>query len=219
MPGQLRNPTRIPPVISLAGGVCSGKTTTAQSLAGRYGCFIVPEYMALLSPAERETFAAAPPAVRLEILNGVDEERNATISSLGPAPVVLDRCALCIFAFEYAMANWDAGYLITYAVERLLHWNRLVPSTVFFLYASRSERRRRCLSAVGKIPDFFLNDDFNGWLSEFFEKLRHLVDIHFIDTTGLHPDNVADRIRSTQLTNRVASDDDARAEIAKLLCK
>lgn len=185
-------------IIALEGGICSGKTTLAKEFA-RQGFYLIPEYMDIIQPYEKERIndLASSNQSAINVFLEIEKRRKEIyLKNYSDKNAILDRSYLTLFAYEYAI-----GRDISNMQFPNLAQNVITPDLVVFLDVNDKLRAKRSYDRCDEdMPEIFLNHNFNRRLKQFFLR-QNQVPCVFLNTENLNPLKMVNLMKSVQLKN------------------
>jgi predicted ATPase len=159
-------------VLALEGPVCAGKSTILAALQ-KEGYTGVEEYMDL--PGGRQLSGSGPTSgnaalVRGRALLALEVERMTRLAS-SRSPVVLDRCALSLLAYELGLAATGRPHIAASITAALDAQPTIRPSRIVYLDCPADVLRARAQSSGVGTPDLYLDDRFNAGARALFAAL------------------------------------------------
>jgi thymidylate kinase len=166
--------------LALEGGVCSGKSTTAELLSGPT-FMLLREYMAFLPDDHPSRTLLLSPASRLELFLGIEDARNKTILP-SSSRIVADRCIFTIIAFEIAVLHMGhESSLLNYSGDHCV----LVPNQTVFFSVPDYIRMDRWILRGSSADSLFVSSEFNTHIEDVFRTIGRKYPVKFIDVSSL----------------------------------
>jgi thymidylate kinase len=178
-------------VIALEGGVCSGKSSASRIAHESGAAVLFPDYMDTIPENRYEAISKLGPIERTAIFLELDQRRLASIEAAKPSQILLDRCVLTIFAFEYACVATGRNARHAGLVELAERYSLAYPDKVIFLDVSDAVRATRESARRSHVLPIFLEPNFNSSIREFFTKAAEFVPVRFVNSEANSADQIA----------------------------
>ena len=164
--------------MALEGGVCCGKTTTADLLKNADDISLLKEYMDVLPASHNAHKVLMPFEERFPLFLSLEKDRwiNPPFSKNG---TVADRCIFTILAFEYAASSIGiASEVLSFASSAELKIK--IPDVVICLNISETLRLKRWAKRGFPLDSLLVDRTFNVKLYEYYERVQRATRIHHI---------------------------------------
>ncbi len=155
-------------LVALEGVVHAGKSTIISLLQEIKGILCIPEYIEFV-----ESFPGFPNN-KDDVLRSwkffLDIELRRKRFVVDGFPSILDRSVLSVMAYNYAVSRFTNGKINWFdvKVESLREEGWLIPDICIYLDISDKEVARRHEMETGGYKDILLNNQFNGFIRDFY---------------------------------------------------
>ena len=190
-------------VVALEGGVCSGKSSVCRLLERDGIAAQCRDYMDMITDRNAEEISELPPLERAAIFLDLDSHRLSLVAQ-SSLPLVLDRCALTVFAFEFACVRANYNSAEPRLTELVSTYKLVQPDAITFLDVSDALRNKREESRQNRVLPRLVDPQFNAAIREFFQKTATLVPTQFLNSGQNSPEEIAQKVEEQIALSKVS---------------